>query len=300
MVNYASLHEGFQTMNSANNIASELIDTADEKEKENEVDSLMDQLTKLPVKSIDTTTGDVIVNFANQLFTLKPNDPKDSWKDGDQKKLRIVKIVDDTDTVPKEVTIDNLPILIIKVAECEGGDITKCGEHKKYKVVIEQDTPDMEEFYNYTEGFTNIDITSTQKAALQAMLDEIDRKEKEEDDEEEEGGEMNLTTSVSEEEEEAEAEAEPEPEPEPEPSITTSSEGFTNYREDFVGNSNVMKSINSRLILKALLFSCLFYLLAHPDTRAFVLNIVKIRKSQYLYLGTLLFLVIYLILNVIV
>ena len=55
-----------------------------------------------------------------------------------------------------------------------------------------------------------------------------------------------------------------------------------------------------KLLLKSLLFACLFYLLAHDDTKNVLLKVVKIEKGYYLYLATILFFIIYLILNILV
>ena len=55
-----------------------------------------------------------------------------------------------------------------------------------------------------------------------------------------------------------------------------------------------------KLLLKSLLFACLFYLLAHGDTKNVLLKVVKIDKAHYLYLATVLFFIIYLILNILV
>ena len=78
---------------------------------------------------------------------------------------------------------------------------------------------------------------------------------------------------------------------------TTSMEPFSNIVEGFVGKR---ENLNSKLFLKGLLFSCLFYLLAHPDTRKFLLGLVKVGKKNYLYLAMALFFAIYLILNLVV
>ena len=84
-----------------------------------------------------------------------------------------------------------------------------------------------------------------------------------------------------------------------------------NTNEPFVGNTiegfngsgnrnNVAHNFNVKMLLKSLLFACLFYLLAHDDTKNVLLKVVKIEKGYYLYLATILFFVIYLILNILV
>ena len=79
-------------------------------------------------------------------------------------------------------------------------------------------------------------------------------------------------------------------------------EPFVGSIENFVGDnkSNLGELLTKNLILKSLLFTCLFYLLAHKDSKNFILKIIKIEKENYLYLAGLLFLVGYLILNLIV
>ena len=64
--------------------------------------------------------------------------------------------------------------------------------------------------------------------------------------------------------------------------------------------NNIGQNVNVRLLLKSLLFACLFYLLAHNDTKKVLLNVVKLGKDNYLYLATVLFFVAYLILNILV
>ena len=95
---------------------------------------------------------------------------------------------------------------------------------------------------------------------------------------------------------EAEAEAEDEAEDSNEPFVGSRIEGFNGS-----GNRNVIAhNFNVKMLLKSLLFACLFYLLAHDDTQNVLLKVVKIEKCYYLYLATVLFFVIYLILNILV
>ena len=68
--------------------------------------------------------------------------------------------------------------------------------------------------------------------------------------------------------------------------------------EPFVGSMG--GKVNVKFLLKAVLFSCLFYLLAHNDSRKFVVGLLKIRKAHYLYVAMSLFFLIYLVLNLIV
>ena len=97
----------------------------------------------------------------------------------------------------------------------------------------------------------------------------------------------------------------PAPPPAPEEEVEGDEEEFKTYGgevEGFVGNNgtNIGQNLNVRLLLKSLLFACLFYLLAHNDTKKVLLNVVKLGKDNYLYLATVLFFVAYLILNILV
>jgi hypothetical protein len=83
-----------------------------------------------------------------------------------------------------------------------------------------------------------------------------------------------------------------------EPFVGNRIEGFNGSGR---GNRNtIAHNFNMKLLLKSLLFACLFYLLAHGDTRTTLLKLLKIDKAHYLYLGTSLFFVIYLILNILI
>ena len=117
--------------------------------------------------------------------------------------------------------------------------------------------------------------------------------EGEEEEEEEEEEDKPTTTSVVETNEGEEEEEKP---------TTTSVEPFVGSIENFVGDnkSNLGEMLTKNLILKSLLFTCLFYLLSHKDSKNFILKVIKIEKENYLYLAALLFLVGYLILNLIV
>ena len=84
-----------------------------------------------------------------------------------------------------------------------------------------------------------------------------------------------------------------------EPFMGNRIEGFNG-----TGNRNnrntIAHNFNMKLLLKSLLFSCLFYLLAHSDTRNTLLKVLKVDKEYYLYLGTAIFFIIYLILNILI
>ena len=71
-----------------------------------------------------------------------------------------------------------------------------------------------------------------------------------------------------------------------------------NVVEGFVGN-NVVDKVNVNFVLKCVLFACLFYILAHDDSRNYLVKMLKTKKDNYIYLSSILFLIIYFILNLI-
>ena len=82
-------------------------------------------------------------------------------------------------------------------------------------------------------------------------------------------------------------------------------EPFTNRNviEGFAGSSLTLnKLMNFNLLLKSILFACLFYILAHPQTRAFITKNVfkKMKKTQYLYVAMVIYVVVYYVLNLVV
>ena len=68
-------------------------------------------------------------------------------------------------------------------------------------------------------------------------------------------------------------------------------EPFVNY------GSNKM---NLKLLLKSILFSCLFIILNHKTTYNNIIKVYRPAKSNYIYITTLLFFILYFIINVIV
>ena len=153
----------------------------------------------------------------------------------------------------------------------------------KQDVIIENESVteavNSDKFTNYKESFQDDDDKKDE--------DEEDEEDKEDEEDEEDkhthqvNSHKHKSSDIEEEEEEEEEEEDGE-------------------IEGFVGNSNNSNTFNLRLLLKSLLFSCLFYLIAHNDTRKVLLKMVKIGKENYLYLGTFLFFVCYLILNILV
>lgn len=68
-------------------------------------------------------------------------------------------------------------------------------------------------------------------------------------------------------------------------------EKFVNY------NDNKDKI---RLLLKGILFTCLFIILYHKTTHTKIIKLCTLKKNSYIYIGTLIFFVIYFIINIIV
>ena len=95
---------------------------------------------------------------------------------------------------------------------------------------------------------------------------------------------------------------EPEDEPEDEPSPTTT-EGFlgSNTIEKFSGREMREKATSLTVVLRSVLFACLFYILAHPDTRSYLLKNLKFLKQfDFLTVSMVLFLVLHYVLSIFV
>lgn len=69
--------------------------------------------------------------------------------------------------------------------------------------------------------------------------------------------------------------------------------------EGFVGSSSSRQLVNVNLLLKALLFACIFYVLAHPDTYSKVIKKLHkgITKNNGLYVSMVVFGLLYYVLN---
>ena len=105
---------------------------------------------------------------------------------------------------------------------------------------------------------------------------------------------------------EPEPESDPESDPDPEseleletePSVT---EPFSDYVEHFDNGSSVLsKCLNVNLLLKAVLFACLFYILAHNDSRKVILKYINVGNQNYLYVASVLYFLVYMVLNILV
>lgn len=75
-------------------------------------------------------------------------------------------------------------------------------------------------------------------------------------------------------------------------------EGFANQMGHVNGMTGMKKVLSLDLLLRSVLYACLFYLLAHPDTFKFVGKVLKrVSKSNLLYVHMLVFAVLYYLLN---
>tara|TARA_B100000963_G_C22620051_1_gene669463 strand:+ start:1732 stop:2502 length:771 start_codon:yes stop_codon:yes gene_type:complete len=87
-----------------------------------------------------------------------------------------------------------------------------------------------------------------------------------------------------------------------EPSPTTT-EGFlgSNTIENFSGREMREKATSLTVVLRSVLFACLFYILAHPDTRSYLLKNLKFLKQfDFLTVSMVLFLVLHYVLSIFV
>ena len=69
-------------------------------------------------------------------------------------------------------------------------------------------------------------------------------------------------------------------------------EGFTNFSGD---NKKILVKV-----LKSLLFGCVFYILSHEDTKKCIFNIIKVKKNFYIWIETLIYFLVYYILNLLI
>ena len=75
-------------------------------------------------------------------------------------------------------------------------------------------------------------------------------------------------------------------------------EGFTNQMGHVNGMTGMKKVLSLDLFLRSVLYACLFYLLAHPDTFKFVGKLLKrVSKSNLLYVHMIVYAVLYYLLN---
>ena len=161
----------------------------------------------------------------------------------------------------------------------------------KYCLVEKEAEVDPEEIEAEIEGVEE-EIEEVEEELKEE--EEGDAEEEEEDEGEEDEGE-DITQNELEEAAAEEAKAKAEEEEEEVTKTTQVVEGFS-------GNVSIRQLMNLNLLLKSILFGCLFYILAHPNTRSFVAKNIfkKLKKSQYLYVAMVLFIVVYYVLNLVV
>ena len=71
--------------------------------------------------------------------------------------------------------------------------------------------------------------------------------------------------------------------------------------ENFSGREMREKATSLSVVLRSVLFACLFYILAHPDTRSYLLKNLKFLKQfDFLTVSMVLFLVLHYVLSIFV
>jgi hypothetical protein len=180
-----------------------------------------------------------------------------------------------------------------KVKDSEDAKIPINYESLTITYILDQESvKECEESESTTQASTT-QASTTQVSTTQASKNNKNNKDKDG------GGFKDYKRSEKEDDESDEEDEEDEDEED-----TDENEPFVGNRiEGFSGNNNrnsISRNFNMKLLLKSLLFACLFYLLAHGDTKNVLLKVVKIDKAHYLYLATVLFFIIYLILNILV
>lgn len=75
---------------------------------------------------------------------------------------------------------------------------------------------------------------------------------------------------------------------------------YGNNIEHFANSNTNSNVFSSNALLKALMMACLFYVLAHPDTKKHLLKTVfkAINEKYYLYVAMVIFFVLYFVINV--
>ena len=92
-----------------------------------------------------------------------------------------------------------------------------------------------------------------------------------------------------------------EDEEEEEETPTTTSEGFFGGSVEHFSNQDVQeKATSMNTLLKAVMITCLFYVLAHKESKKYLMgNIFKsIRSENYLYIAMVLFFIIFYVISV--
>ena len=173
--------------------------------------------------------------------------------------------------------------------------VNMCQGDNKFDSVSGKPCPTIEKFQTNKKSnkSTKSQTTSTSAPTSSSSNEDEDEEEDGEEDGEAEGTEGNDEEGNDEEGNDVEEEEEEEEGKE---------DGDVDGTEDvegFVGN-NISGKVNLNFLLKCVLFACLFYILAHDDSRNYIVKLVKTKKDNYIYLSSVLFLVIYFILNLII
>jgi hypothetical protein len=128
-------------------------------------------------------------------------------------------------------------------------------------------------------------------------------KNKKAEDGEEEGEEDGVGEGEGEEDGEEEKDGDGDGEGDEEDGNNPTTENFSGSMniEHFSGANIKEKVLSLNLLLKSLLFACLFYIIAHPDTKTYLLKNLKCLKSiDYLVVSMIIFFICYYILNIFV
>lgn len=166
----------------------------------------------------------------------------------------------------------------------------------------ESDSDPEEEESKNEEGnyFSSSSNTTTKTTSVKNNEEETDSEESEEPES------TSVVDENDEDKDESEEEGNTDGEDEDESNVPVPTTG-----EGFYGGSNVehfsnkngftMSSVFSiNLLLKSVMIACLFYVLAHPDTKKYILGRVfkNIKPENYLYVAMLLFLVIFYVIGI--
>jgi hypothetical protein len=170
----------------------------------------------------------------------------------------------------------------------------------------ESDSDPEEEESKNEEGnyFSSSSNTTTKTTSVKNNEEETDSEESEEPESTSVVDENDEDKDESEEEGNTDGEDEDEDEDESNVPVPTTGEGFyggSNVEHFSNKNGFTMSSVFSiNLLLKSVMIACLFYVLAHPDTKKYILGRVfkNIKPENYLYVAMLLFLVIFYVIGI--
>jgi hypothetical protein len=151
----------------------------------------------------------------------------------------------------------------------------------------EEDDEDDEENFESGDG-----VDETTQATENEDVEETTQAIEDEDDDED----VEETTQAIEDEGEFEVEEDGDGDGDGEDYFT----GSMNI-EHFSGREMKEKALSLTVVLRSVLFACLFYILAHPDTRTYLLKNIKcLKEFDYLTVSMVLFLVFHYVLSIFV